>query len=644
MKITIPTVAVDYEAAETRVKLLTEEDEVLVGEEADEYLEKGISAKHRLSPEEVNELMKDWFVRDGETFTKISEHNRLGWEATLAEESYSSFLTKGSDINFVIRRAYELASNFLLAMNVPGRVVIKLRDDHVSMTDWKAVHVSTKVFDDKDYDLGERIDVFIGCVVHEGGHLLYTNKKDYRDGCFNKGVSAILNVIEDERMEMEIGKELPGYTRFLEKVKYYFFDKFYLDEYREPDAKDYFTRIFNTFLRIIRFPRYLDREDIEFFGDYLVRIKDVLTPYPETTKEAAQAAKLVFEIIKEFYKDKSKEDMESSGDGEGIPDEVIEKLLDEAFRKDSEAGGDKYTKVFGSKTEDDKAKVEEAKGMDKYLPDVLEGKYERGKGNAFVLKEKSMRGEYNKSYEKVARYVAAIRKAIKYQDKDYKIVHKSMRSGYLDTSKLVEARQGVPTVYERHGEVKADKMAICLLIDLSGSMRGSSITAARETAILLNEALKDNNSIELFIYGHTADVMETYASQIHVYSEPGFRPRHSLGSVRAMSENRDGDAIREAAYRVRKFTQRQTLMFVISDGAPAASGYHGEKGIQDTRSATRKVKTMGFDVVQIAINSSYDPKRMFDHHVVLDDIGNLAKDLNKFVRKQLQMKQHIRTT
>ena len=65
-----------------------------------------------------------------------------------------------------------------------------------------------------------------------------------------------------------------------------------------------------------------------------------------------------------------------------------------------------------------------------------------------------------------------------------------MRSGRLDTNKLAEAKQKVPTIYERIGEVHTDKLCIGVLLDMSGSMSGSKIEKARETMIYLYELLK----------------------------------------------------------------------------------------------------------------------------------------------------------
>jgi hypothetical protein len=455
-----------------------------------------------------------------------------------------------------------------------------------------------------------------------------------------KIIAAIENVLEDERIEMKLADDFPGLLRFIEKTKYYYFDTKYLDNFEEISDEEPFNKIMNIFLRLIRYPRYIDYEDIEYFGDYLWRIKEVLTPYPTSTRETVKASIAIYEIVKELYKEKKVELLKASagsdgGEGEDSDYEVefeltseMEAEIDKDLAKVELEVADKCKHIFAGYSEKPDESVELPKIFDKHLPAILAGEYTKGIGETFILREKDNRSMYEMSLRNVKRFIPAIRKAISYHDKDYKIAYKSMRSGVLDTGKLVEARQGVPTVYERYGTVKSDKMCVCLLVDLSGSMSGSKIKAARETAILLYEALKDNHSIELFIYGHTADETATYSADIHVYSEPGYRPKYALGNVQAFTQNRDGDAIREAANRVRIFTQNKCLMFVIADGEPAAAGYGGMSGIADTKRAVKQAERMNFEVCQITIESSYDPSKMFDHFIILSDLNNLAKDLD----------------
>ena len=167
--------------------------------------------------------------------------------------------------------------------------------------------------------------------------------------------------------------------------------------------------------------------------------------------------------------------------------------------------------------------------------------------------------------------------------------------------------------------------------------------AAKDAAVLLNEAVSSLPAIELFIYGHSGDMRYSGATELNVYKEPGYSPKYALGSAVARSQNRDGIAILETAKRVRKFTKNPVLFFVISDGAPAADSYDGMQAIQHTKDAVLQVEKMDFSVVQVCIDSCYDPKLMFKHYVILTDIARLSIDLGKVIKNAIVKKAKVHT-
>ena len=137
--------------------------------------------------------------------------------------------------------------------------------------------------------------------------------------------------------------------------------------------------------------------------------------------------------------------------------------------------------------------------------------------------------------------------------------------------------------------------------------------------------------VDAFMYGHTYN----HNTEIDVYEEPGHRYPHSLGGIRARGCNRDGTAIRAVADRIRKFTKNTCILLVISDGAPSGYGY-GEDGRAHTRKAVQDVTKMGFNVIQIAIDS-VDSSSMFKHWVTMNHIDSLPGDLAAFLKKKLSI-------
>lgn len=601
---------------------------------------------------EIEDLMHDWFERDGETFIRISDKDRVGWEETLdAGADYSSYILESPTQEDLIRRGYTLASEMLTAMNLPRKVRLRISRTGDSATDLKTVTVCTEYFDDKTLTVGAKLDIFMGLTIHEGCHVLYTTPVKPEDFGVNKRIIHTLwNIIEDERIEEKLGETKPGFARFLEKSRYYYFDQYYLDAgmIDEVAEKNDAEQLLNLILRIIRYPVYLKEEDFERFGFYLKKIKEILLPFPDSTKAALDAAKRIYEVIRDFYRDKETADSKEASYGEGDADakgrgsSCGDEELDRKIASDASEMLEGLSKLTGAETadskeaktlsDDDMATMVKDKGG--LLGEICEGLVELGSGtDTYFTPAPSDASRYEKSHQRVRRYVPAISKIIRGHCREYKLIHRSMRSGVLDTNKLAEAIQGVSTVYIREGEVKSDRVAVCVLIDESGSMSGERIEAARDTAVLLNEAVGSIPQVELFIYGHTGDIRTSRSTELHVYREKGYSPKYALGSVRACCENRDGIAIYEVAQRVRKQTQLPVLFFILSDGAPCAGSYHGESAMNHVREMVNKVEAMQFNVVQVCINHSYPPERMFKHFVILEDLSTLAISLGRVIKK-----------
>lgn len=662
---------------------------------------------------DIDSIMDDWFERDGETFTKIRKTGRLGWEKTLKEEEpYSAYLLEAPTQEDLIKRAYSLATDMIVVMDLPFKVKVKISTKSDSFTDGKKVFVSTKVFDDKELSVGAKLDVFLGLTIHEGCHCLYTDFPKVASMSLNNVEQTLFNIIEDERIEEILGDEKPGLANFLEKSKYYFFDQYYLDYVVDKeDAMTPFQRIMNCFLHIIRYPKYLKEKEAIEFGHYLLAVKKVVLPMPKDSVATAKVAKEIFEIIKDFYIDEEKRkeeekfsaleksdeeegdsEMTSPGSGtgerksktskgDGTEDEVdaddLEEESDEkssgrddGSEESSDSGDDASEKesrrsdeeivrdAMRKLVEDSEKSISAMKDLSRgwkpvstedeadavkkrgeLLGEICEGGVELGAAkDAFFSRAENCEIPYKDSYNRVRKFIPAIAKILKGHCREYRLVHKSMRSGVLDTTKLAEAYQGVPTVYLREGEVKTDKVSVCVLIDESGSMFGERITSARDAAVLINEAVGSVPNVELFIYGHSGDMRYDGATELFVYRENGYAPKYALGSCKARRENRDGLAILETAKRVRKQTKNPVLMFILSDGAPCASGYGGASAMEHVRECVRQVEQLDFHVIQVCINHCYDPARMFKNFVVLEDMSTLAFELAKAIKKVTMQK------
>ncbi|MBP3257623.1 MAG: VWA domain-containing protein [Bacteroidales bacterium] len=649
--------------------------------------------------EKMEAISKDFLDRDQDTYVKIRRTGRLGWESLIpAGGSYSDMLRDCRGEGDVVKEAYGMARDYIVAMDTPYKVILRLSPE-VSCTDSKVVYLSTRVFDDGDLSEGQKIDTFMGFAIHEGCHLKWTDFTQM-GSVDNDIVRNLINLLEDERIERLCGQEMPGYANYLKATKYYMFDLYLQRKAKEGKGGTLPApvRLLNAILSIIRYPKALGREDLEEFADYLYDVREIIKDYPSSADEVTAAAKAVYEVIRKFFEDEQKKESDGGQSGEGetggekksqaqgdkksqdgcdeksqpgcdnkSQEECDEKSQtgcdkkspanaegenrdqeNEALRKAVESALSSLEREMGDMSEltsvpgeseplSEEDMAECVKRDSNQLAGICENMITLGETSSSVLyRAEEAREPYDESLRRVRKYIPAISKTLKGHCSEYVVTYRGMRSGILDTGKLAEAYQGVQTVYQREGRVRSDRMAVCVLIDESGSMYGEKIRAARDLAVLLSEAVSAVPAIDLYIYGHTYGdrCRDSYCegrkiAELQVYREKGYTPKKALGGVDARSGNLDSVAIREAAARMRKFSScRKNLMFVITDGAP-------NERYEQLTDTVKELERTGMNIVAVCIEPSYDPSALYTHHVRFTDMNRLAIDLGKMIKKAI---------
>jgi len=605
---------------------------------------------------QLEELKTDWFAdKRDENFVKVNKSLIIGKTKIT---KYPFLSTQANDLKYVLGKVYFMGKSMLDAMNFKQKYLLKVSKNFSdSYTDGHKIFVSTDFFESPKLSMVEKLDVFLGVTIHEGLHCKYTDFGVNIPNTYSQTEKSLIhyfrNVYEDERIEWLCGDNMPGYIEYIASLKQYFFNTLLVEKYQaDSTSMDLSTEnlisIFSLcVLRSVRYPSLLEDSHLEFVGEYLIEVKNLLTNnFPKSTEDSQNLAIKTFELIKQFVTEKQGDGDSTSTSGKSFSekldsDEVkkvidtLKELLSENILNQSET----------STTEDDiEKRVNILSSMNIQLQE-LDGCVELADNNTFFVKAIPDYDKYQEVVSTIKQHVPKVRNILSYRDKHQKLVHKAMFNGKLDTSKLVDSRCGVANIYEKHGLVETEKVAACLLIDLSGSMYGEKIQSAQKTAVLLFEALKHNRSIELYVYGHTADDRDdvnTTHTTIYTFYEPKYKNIASLGSIDSLYCNRDGIAILETAKRVRQQTKRKCLMFVISDGAPNAHQYEGSPAVYDTKEKVLQVeRTMNMDVIQIAIQSSHEPASMFRNFIKFDSIETLPTDLNSFIKSTLFKKQAI---
>lgn len=464
-------------------------------------------------------------------------------------------------------------------------------------------------------------DAFYGDVISQTGlkKKEISNVKNEED----KINCLIHHHITEEVNDTTISCKYPGYGFLLKERKEILFGN------KDIDTTSDYVEFIDLILKLLRFPTKIHEESYNKFKDDVEIIQNYITNeyncLPTTKLEIDDITNYITTIAKKYYEKENEDDKQKQ-----------QNEIKELFQKYDKTGNLPLTKddaEFNNQLEEEIANINyEKEGED--LNGLIHFEYVSNIDSLFY---KKITEKFNLSK------ASSLSRILARKNRDYSFTLKSMRSGRLDTNKLVEAKQKVSTIYERIGEVHSDKLCIGILLDMSGSMHGSKITKARETMIYLYELLKNNKDIELFIYGHTADHQNKFVN-IFVFKENKHFNKYSLATAEALSNNKDGYAINAVAKRIRKLTNKKGIIFVISDGQPNGHKYNGQTAIEHTRNMVIASQKLGFQVIQIAIQGNIPSKQMFDYYVDMTNIETLPNQLITYVSKYVDEELKIKTT
>jgi hypothetical protein len=608
-----------------------------------------------------NNYAKDWFGRrQEESYTYKDNTNRFfNWDS--GRSNYSSFFTKSTDS---LQTSAKMIGSMFRVIGVPKTFEYKAGDPKNN----KQLQIPVHMLKDEDGKYREPdpeiLDAFYGAAIQNAALASMQTTSEYGKSITCRDTSRkhfslkdyMFSILNTERIDKKLSNRLPGYLKFVQKYKDHLFDKNYepLSEEEKPQK-----RLLDLLTRMLRYPANVTEEELEEFAAPLKQIERLLKKHggiPATSDDCMSMATSLANIVYKYVEEEEEppggggsDDEDGDGDdegedkskssGAGMPgmsksevNEFAKEMMDNSFGEDeSDEGDESEMSAFNDFVDDMTDEPLSRKNMD------YEAEGSSSDGTVSFIKANSDKGSYQRSVKNIDTTKAAVlQKLFARKSKDYQFAMKSMRSGRLDTNKIAEAVQRVPTVYERYGQVKTDKICVGVLIDESGSMCGSKIQKARDAAIFINEVFKGMRDVQLYIYGHTADEGGYGTTQIRIYREPKFHAEpYALGTVSARSNNRDGDAILATAKRIRKQTEDVGLLFVLSDGQPAAYDYGGKEGIRDTRDKVLKAQNLGFQVIQIAIEEAVPSAEMFEHFIKMTNIKELPREMVSYMSRKI---------
>ena len=352
------------------------------------------SYEHLSRKDKYKLLTKDFLDRDGDRYVRIRTTERIGWEDTLPKESaYSAMILNPKSDRELYNNAITLARQMITSMDTPFKVTVRV-DPTRSCTDSHSVYVATSVFDDPALPLGQKLDTFLGLTVHEGSHLLYTDFQAMR-GNNNYVIHQLQNIFEDERIERELGQKKPGLANFLKATKYYYFGRYQAGLQKDLPRS---ARLFNAILSIVRYPASLSPKDAYEFADELLQVRDILTPYPDSTKACIEKAALVYEILKRFIEEDKGREQQQSSSGSGSSSQSSSSSSqgsdnkEQSGKSNSSDGKDSESKEKGKGEKEDSSDSNSSSGSGKASEDEKEDDAD-GKNNGAGSKEQPKNSE-----------------------------------------------------------------------------------------------------------------------------------------------------------------------------------------------------------------------------------------------------------
>jgi hypothetical protein len=592
---------------------------------------------------------RDWFRRKEEdAYSFYDKRDELfDWEDTRSS-GYSSYFVRDTQN---LKTAANMIGSMFKVMNVTKdmKLTSKLQRQDARATTAPTVHVPLAMLKGEDGEYKNHdtklLDAFYGAAIQNAALATMQGKGDYTrtmnamsPDTKTTPKDLLFTILNTERVNKKLAERFPGYSKFVQKYKQHKFDETY--EPLSPEEHEG-KRLLELITKFLRYPAHITEEEMQEFEKPIKQIESYVKKhgFPSTSQECEQQASYMHGVVKKYIKDNEEEpEPDGSCPNPGPTADDMNDLAKSLMEQ----------MMSGAPVEEDEESIQEfqdfTEDMDEKNAPPKKHNYDSD-GNSDDSTIKFIKPEVDKKrYQKELKEIDTCKASVLAQlfarkCKDYQFAMKSMRSGRLDTNKIAEAKQNVPTIYERFGEVKTNKLNIGVLVDESGSMDGSKIKKARQAAIFLYEVFRKVPDARIYVYGHTADGGGggSYGdTMIRTYVEHGKGINgYTLGSISARHNNRDGHAIYAVAKKIRSMNQDPCLLFVISDGAPYASGYDGQKAIDDTRKKVTMAQSLGFQVIQIAIEEHVPCEEMFDYHIKMTDIKNLPNDIIAYVSKRV---------
>ncbi|MBK7860659.1 MAG: VWA domain-containing protein [Archangiaceae bacterium] len=199
------------------------------------------------------------------------------------------------------------------------------------------------------------------------------------------------------------------------------------------------------------------------------------------------------------------------------------------------------------------------------------------------------------------------------------------RSGVYDLRRAIQSEfqrqatgRGDPKVFMRRDEPVERRTEIVFCVDISGSMRGDNIAAAREAVVVFQEALHELG----LPYGVVAyNGRPLVLAELAVHQDDNREA--PLGHLQANGDNNDTGALKVARDMLEGSDANNKVVFFLTDGAAVA----------DTKSYVEQTEAeTDIAVIGIGIGAGCgEVPNIYRSHLVVPNIAELARKIGELL-------------
>jgi len=228
--------------------------------------------------------------------------------------------------------------------------------------------------------------------------------------------------------------------------------------------------------------------------------------------------------------------------------------------------------------------------------------------------------------------------------------------GILDSARIFRIPNGDPKVYKRKVPGKKTNTAISILCDISGSMHGSRIRMLKPTLLVIADtlfALKISFEILAFGTGDDYEDSKVRAKQQKIYKvwrdrtkgaefynrftalhhlivksfeENYLKIRDLIPLIECVAANADGESVEWALKRLSSQREPRKILFVLSDGMPAAGTCDSWLLEKHLKEVVKKAERAGIEIIGVGIETSA-PRKFYPTTVTINDVSEISSEI-----------------